>query len=116
MIRDGLSRSVVSEKHLALASNGDIRDQLKTSYQNGTTFVISEPLGLIAKLAALMPKSRVNLSRFHSADSTFKCIAIRAVHAARNCAHPMAAVRRSGPFRPWNGPSGANVRFHILSD
>ena len=101
MIRDGLSRSVVSEKHLALASNGDIRDQLKTSYQNGTTFVISEPLGLIAKLAALMPKSRVNLSRFHSADSTFKCIAIRAVHAARNCAHPMAAVRRKPTLWPW---------------
>jgi hypothetical protein len=31
----------------------------------GTTHVIFEPLGFIAKLAARVPKPRVNLTRFH---------------------------------------------------
>ena len=35
-----------------------------------------------------------NLIMCKPADSTFKCMAIQAVRAARNCAQPMAAVRR----------------------
>ena len=60
-----ISRPAVSEKRLALTSNGQIRYQLKTPYRNGTTHVIFEPLDFIAKLAALVPKPRVNLTRFH---------------------------------------------------
>lgn len=43
----------------------DQRYQLKTPYSDGTTHVIFEPLDFIAKLAALVPKPRVNLTRFH---------------------------------------------------
>jgi transposase len=39
--------------------------QLKTPYRDGTTHVIFEPLDFIARLAALAPKPRVNLTRFH---------------------------------------------------
>jgi hypothetical protein len=45
--------------------NGNIRYQLKTPYRDGTTYVIFEPLDFIARLAALVPKPRVNLTRFH---------------------------------------------------
>jgi hypothetical protein len=38
---------------------------VKTPYSEGTTNVIFEPLDLIAKLAALVAKPRVNLTRFH---------------------------------------------------
>lgn len=38
---------------------------LKTPDNDGTTHVIFEPLDFIAKLAALVPKPRVNLTRFH---------------------------------------------------
>ena len=41
------------------------RYQLKTPYRDGTTHVIFEPLDFIARLAALVPKPRVNLTRFH---------------------------------------------------
>ena len=34
-------------------------------HRNGTTHAIFEPLDFIAKLAALVPKPRVNLTRFH---------------------------------------------------
>ncbi|MDW3816074.1 transposase [Klebsiella pneumoniae] len=42
---------------------GALRAQ--NSVCNGTTHVIFEPLDFIAKLAALVPKPRVNLARFH---------------------------------------------------
>jgi hypothetical protein len=58
-----VSRPAVSEKRLALTSNGNIRYQLKTPYRDGTTHFIFEPLDFIAKLAALVPKPRVNLTR-----------------------------------------------------
>jgi hypothetical protein len=35
--------------------------QIKTPYRDGTTHVIFEPLDFIARLAALVPKPRVNL-------------------------------------------------------
>jgi len=37
----------------------------KTPYRDGTTHIIFEPLDFIAKLAALVPKPRTNLTRFH---------------------------------------------------
>jgi len=60
-----ISRPAVSEKRLALTANGQVRYELKTPYRNGTTHFIFEPLDFIAKLAALVPKPRVNLTRFH---------------------------------------------------
>lgn len=39
--------------------------QLKTPYRDGTTHVIFELLDSIARLAALVPKPRVNLTRYH---------------------------------------------------
>ena len=77
-----ISRPAVSEKRLSLSPSGNIRYQLKTPYSDGTTHIIFEPLdfmyrmygmprahgcagAVIAKLAALVPKPRVNLTRFH---------------------------------------------------
>ena len=41
------------------------RYELKTPWRNGTTHVVFEPLDFIARLVALVPKPRVNLTRFH---------------------------------------------------
>ncbi|EBG4024485.1 IS91 family transposase [Salmonella enterica] len=60
-----ISRPAVSEKRLSLTRGGNVRYQLKTPYRDGTTHVIFEPLDFIARLAALVPKPRVNLTRFH---------------------------------------------------
>jgi len=60
-----IARPAVSEKRLSLTQQGNIRYQLKTPYKDGTTHVIFEPLDFIARLAALVPKPRVNLTRFH---------------------------------------------------
>ena len=60
-----VARPAVSEKRLALTRDGRVRYELKTHYRDGTTHVIFEPLDFIARLAALVPKPRVNLTRFH---------------------------------------------------
>ena len=60
-----ISRPAVSEKRLALTSRGMVRYELKTPYRDGTTHVIFEALDFMAKLAALVPKPRANLTRFH---------------------------------------------------
>lgn len=60
-----IARPAVSEKRLSLTAHGNIRYQLKTPYRDGTTHVVFEPLDFIARLAALVPKPRVNLTRFH---------------------------------------------------
>jgi hypothetical protein len=60
-----IARPAVSEKRLSLLSNGKVRYELKTPYRDGTTHVIFEPMDFIARLVALVPKPRVNLTRFH---------------------------------------------------
>jgi len=60
-----ISRPAISERRLSVTPNGNVRYQLKTPYRDGTTHVIFEPLDFIARLAALVPKPRVNLTRFH---------------------------------------------------
>jgi hypothetical protein len=42
-----------------------VRGELKTLFRDGTTHVIFEQLDFMAKLAALEPKPRVNLTRYH---------------------------------------------------
>jgi len=60
-----ITRPPVSTKRLSLTGQGHIRYELKTSYRNGTTHVIFEPLDFISKLAALVPVPRINLTRYH---------------------------------------------------
>jgi len=60
-----IARPAVSNQRLSLTRNGQIRYQLKTPYSDGTTQVIFEPLDFIARLVALVPRPRVNLTRFH---------------------------------------------------
>jgi hypothetical protein len=94
-----VSRPAVSEKRLALTSNGNIRYQLKTPYRDGTTHVVFERGGLppggvprggppsldfIAKLAALVPKPRVNLTRLdegHPCPSPYRQAELVQIHS-----------------------------------
>ena len=64
-----IARPPVAEKRLSLTRNGMVRYELKTPYCDGTTHVIFEPLDFISTLAALVPKLRVNLTRYHEVFS-----------------------------------------------
>jgi len=60
-----ITRPAVSTKRLSITRNGRVRYELKTPWRNGTTHVIFEPLDFISRLVSLVPKPRVNLTRFH---------------------------------------------------
>jgi len=55
----------LSEARLSRNQQGDIVYKLKTPYSNGTTHVVFTSLEFIARLAALMPPPKLNLTRFH---------------------------------------------------
>lgn len=60
-----ITRPAISMKRLSLTRNGQVRYELKTPWRNGMTHVIFEPLDFISRLVSLIPKPRVNLTRFH---------------------------------------------------
>jgi len=60
-----ITRPAVSTKRLSMTRNGRVRYELKTPWRNGTTHVIFEPLDFISRLVSLVPRPRVNLTRFH---------------------------------------------------
>ena len=60
-----VSRSAVANERLSLTSQGKVRYALKGAYRDGTTHVIFEPLDFLSRLAAPVPKPKVNLIRFH---------------------------------------------------
>ena len=60
-----ITHPAVSEKPLSLTEHGQVRYSFKNPWRDGSSHVIFEPLDFIARLAALIPKPRVNLTRFH---------------------------------------------------
>ena len=60
-----ITRPAVSTERLSLTAQGNIRYRLKTPYRDGTTDVVFKPLDFMARLAALVPTPRVNLTRYH---------------------------------------------------
>jgi hypothetical protein len=60
------TRQAIAKQRLSVIAQGWVRYQLKTPYRDGTTHVVLEPLDFIARLAALVPSPRVNLTRYHS--------------------------------------------------
>jgi hypothetical protein len=60
-----VARPPVATGRLALTGSGHVRYTLKTPYRDGTTHVIFEPEDFIARLAALVPKPRAHLTRYH---------------------------------------------------
>ena len=60
-----ITRPAIAERRLSLANNGNVVIALKTPYDDGTTHVVLSPMEFMGRLAALVPRPRVNLTRFH---------------------------------------------------
>jgi hypothetical protein len=60
------SATTLGQKVFTLQTLPPEPDTLKTPYRDGTTHVIFEPEDFIARLAALVPKPRAHLTRYHS--------------------------------------------------
>ena len=60
-----IARPALSEERLSITTSNKISYKLKTPHRNGTTHVYFEPLDFMARLASLVPKPKINLTRFH---------------------------------------------------
>ena len=99
-----VARPAVSEQWLALTRDGRVRYALKTPYRDGTTHIIFEPLDFMyrmygmpwaqgcagaamARLAALVPKPRVNLTRFHGVFAPRRKMLLHFLHTVHPGGH-----------------------------
>jgi len=60
-----LLRPPVAEDRLSLAPDGSVLVRLKTPWRDGTSHIVLQPLELLEKLAALIPRPYVNLIVYH---------------------------------------------------
>ena len=60
-----VARPAIALERLSRDADGLVVYELKHPFRGGTTQVLLEPLGFIARLAALVPRPRTHLIRFH---------------------------------------------------
>lgn len=74
---------MIADERLARNQDGQVVLTLKTPYRDGTTHIVMSPLEFMQRLAALVPRPRLNLIRFHG---------VLAPNAVGGCINP----RKSG--------------------
>jgi len=60
-----ITRPAIANERLARNGAGQVVLTLKTPYRDGTTHVVMSPLEFMQRLAALVPRPRLHLIRFH---------------------------------------------------
>ena len=60
-----ITRPAIANERLTLNRAGQVVLTLKTPYQDGTTHIVMSPLEFMQCLAALVPRPRLHLIRFH---------------------------------------------------
>jgi hypothetical protein len=60
-----IARPAIANERLAVNPAGQVVLTLKTPYRDGTTQIVMEPLEFMQRLAALVPRPRLHLIRFH---------------------------------------------------
>ena len=86
-----ITRPALGHKRLRRTPAGEVVLQLKTPYHDGTTHLVMSPLEFLQRLAALVPRPRLHLIRFHG---------VLALHAALRS--------QIVPGEPDQGPNPAN--------
>ena len=60
-----ITRPPIAHERLKLSDCGQVVYELKTPYRDGTTHVVMSPLEWMQRLAALVPRPRLHLTRYH---------------------------------------------------
>ncbi|WP_088281862.1 transposase [Ideonella sp. A 288] len=60
-----ITRPALSDERVQLNATGQVELKLKTPWRDGTTHLVMSPLEFIQRLAALVPRPRLHLIRFH---------------------------------------------------
>ena len=62
-----ITRPAIANERLKRNPAGQVVLQLKSPWRDGTTHLVMSPLELMQRLAALVPRPRLHLIRFHGA-------------------------------------------------
>ena len=96
-----VTRPAPALERLSTNGDGQVVYQLKTPYRDGTTHYVFDPLDFLARLAALVPRPRGNLVRYHGdrhdCGPRTRGIEARLFQPRQVCS--VAATRRSALMR-----------------
>ena len=60
-----IARPAIANERLSTNDRGQVVYRFKQPFRDGSTHVVLDALDFIARLAALVPRPRLNLTRFH---------------------------------------------------
>lgn len=66
-----ITRPAIANERLTLNDAGQVVLTLKTPYRDGTTHIVMSPLEFMQRLAALIPRPRLNLISFNPSSQLF---------------------------------------------
>ena len=107
-------RPPVAQERLHLTDAGQVQLELRRPWADGTTHLLFDPLELLARLAALTPRPRINLILYHGvlgARAAWRSLVVQfgttdgpstvADAAAADAAQPETTGGRHGRNYPW---------------
>ena len=111
-----IARPAVSEERLSLTSTGKVRYELKTPYHDGTTHVFFDPMDFIGKLASLVPRPRLNLTRFYGVFAPNAAVRAQVTASKRGKNSPKLDETIKGTDKPYHARSMSWLSGYRHSD
>ena len=104
-----IARPALSNERLSVNERGQVVYRLKHPFRDGTTQVVLDPLDFIARLAALVPRPRAHLTRYHGVFApNFR----HRNHIVPHIAH-QGAPKPPSPTPPMNWMQRLKRVFHL---
>ncbi len=99
-----ITRPAIANERLTCNRAGQVVLQLKSPYRDGTTHIVMSPLEFLQRLAALVPRPRLHLIRFHGvlaphAKLRAQIVPSAPVNVPEPCDHHAQAAPASTPAR-----------------
>jgi hypothetical protein len=92
-----ITRPAIANERLTLNRAGQVVLTLKTPYRDGTTHIVMAPLEFMQRLAALIPRPRLHLIRFHGVLAPNARLRPEIIPTVRVNAHTPSADPREAP-------------------
>ncbi len=92
-----ITRPAISNERLAINGKGQIVLKLKTPWKDGATHIVMEPLEFMQRLAALVQRPRLHLTRFHGVLAPNAKLRSKVVPGAQEQKTPEAQTPEEDP-------------------
>jgi len=94
-----ITRPALANGRIKVRENGDVVLKLKSPYRDGTTHIVMSPLEFLQRLAALVPRPRLNLTRYFGVLAPNAKLRAQVVPKAKE--EPVAGAGEEAPERGW---------------